>query len=104
MAVGSAYAIDKAVKETRPALSKKLFDLEEAGPTALGPALVLSAAIAGTVPPYISLFFSSPFIALRSFSLSLFLALFFIITLWPQRISTQTHESKKHTSGTKAGS
>jgi len=45
--LGMAHTIAGSIKETRAALTEKLFALEETGPTALGPALVVSAGIAG---------------------------------------------------------
>lgn len=54
MNIGKAHAIQNSVKETRNALSAKLFALEETGPTALGPALVVAAGIAGTTSQHLS--------------------------------------------------
>jgi hypothetical protein len=45
--LGRAHVIANPVKDTHKAISEKLFALEEAGPTALGPALAVAAGIAG---------------------------------------------------------
>eukprot|EP00005_Dracoamoeba_jomungandri_P012139 CAMPEP_0174266078 /NCGR_PEP_ID=MMETSP0439-20130205/28853_1 /TAXON_ID=0 /ORGANISM="Stereomyxa ramosa, Strain Chinc5" /LENGTH=814 /DNA_ID=CAMNT_0015352839 /DNA_START=40 /DNA_END=2481 /DNA_ORIENTATION=+ len=46
----SSFTLDKPISEAREALSKKVFDLEESGATALGPALLCSVAIAAQKP------------------------------------------------------
>lgn len=46
-AAGEGYALDGCVKDTGAALSEKVFALEETGPTALGPAVVVATAMAG---------------------------------------------------------
>jgi len=46
LAIGSKYELGSSIKESRSNLSKKLFDLEESGPTALGPALVVAVGMA----------------------------------------------------------
>eukprot|EP01119_Soliformovum_irregulare_P010427 TRINITY_DN2560_c0_g1_i1.p1 TRINITY_DN2560_c0_g1~~TRINITY_DN2560_c0_g1_i1.p1 ORF type:complete len:705 (-),score=229.00 TRINITY_DN2560_c0_g1_i1:13-2127(-) len=48
--VGQDYEIQKTVSEAKEALNQKLFQLEETGPTALGPALVVALGIATKVP------------------------------------------------------
>ena len=48
--IGSEYKIEKSVSESKEQLIDKLWDLEESGATALGPALQLSIAIAGSKP------------------------------------------------------
>lgn len=47
---GSKFTISKSVSEAKEVLLDKLWDLEENGATALGPALQLSIAIAGSKP------------------------------------------------------
>jgi len=44
------FTIDKPISESKDAILEKLWDLEETGPTALGPALQLSIAVAGKKP------------------------------------------------------
>jgi hypothetical protein len=48
--VAGKYKLEKSVKEAQESLVKKLWDLEEDGATALGPALLLGIALAGTAP------------------------------------------------------
>jgi hypothetical protein len=43
-------ALDQPIVKTKDKLSAKLFELEERGQTALGPALVVSLALAGKKP------------------------------------------------------
>jgi len=46
--IGNNFKIETSIAESSEALLEKLWDLEESGPTALGPALQLSIAIAGS--------------------------------------------------------
>ena len=48
--IGNEFKISKAINESEDVLLDKLWDLEECGATALGPALQLSIAIAGSKP------------------------------------------------------
>ena len=48
--VGSEFKVSAAVKEAEGSLSKKLWELEENGQTALGPGLMVSIAMAGQKP------------------------------------------------------
>ncbi|XP_065898859.1 circularly permutated Ras protein 1-like [Dysidea avara] len=48
--IGSEVALPGSIKDTSKSLSDKLFSLEESGSTALGPALVVSIAMAAKVP------------------------------------------------------
>ncbi|KAH3766543.1 circularly permutated Ras protein 1 [Pelomyxa schiedti] len=47
---GGVFALGRSVKEAEADLLKKLWELEESGATALGPALILGVNIAGTAP------------------------------------------------------
>eukprot|EP00002_Diphylleia_rotans_P033061 TRINITY_DN69_c0_g1_i12.p1 TRINITY_DN69_c0_g1~~TRINITY_DN69_c0_g1_i12.p1 ORF type:complete len:615 (+),score=159.53 TRINITY_DN69_c0_g1_i12:58-1902(+) len=47
---GKEYVLEKKVSETHKKLSKKLFDLQEQGPTALGPAVVAALGLASQKP------------------------------------------------------
>jgi hypothetical protein len=49
-AVGDGYLLQTPVATSKDALLRKLWDLEESGPTALGPALLLGIVIAGAQP------------------------------------------------------
>ncbi|KAK7494561.1 hypothetical protein BaRGS_00014214 [Batillaria attramentaria] len=48
--LGSELPAAKAIKETRQSLGEKVFALEEGGPTALGPALVVALSMASHQP------------------------------------------------------
>jgi len=48
--IGSEFTISKPISEAKDILLDKLWDLEENGATALGPALQLSIAVAGSKP------------------------------------------------------
>lgn len=48
--IGSAYTVKKSIKKVKDNLLGKLWDLEEGGATALGPALQLGIGIAGSRP------------------------------------------------------
>jgi hypothetical protein len=47
---GASISLQKTIKDTSESLSKKLYQLEESGSTALGPALLVSTAIAAQKP------------------------------------------------------
>lgn len=49
-ALGETLQLDHSVRDTRDAIMEKVWDLEEEGGTALGPALLLSIAMAGKQP------------------------------------------------------
>ena len=46
LSTGSAYAVTLPVRDTSEALSRRVFELSETGPTALGPAVVAAVAMA----------------------------------------------------------
>ena len=48
--IGGEYKISKAVAESKEALSAHIWNLEEGGQTALGPALLVSVGLAGQCP------------------------------------------------------
>lgn len=48
--IGGRYSLQRAAREAEAPLLKRLWELEESGATALGPALVLGVAIAGLTP------------------------------------------------------
>lgn len=48
--IGSKFKVERPISEAQDDILEKLWDLEETGPTALGPALQLSIAIAGNKP------------------------------------------------------
>eukprot|EP00027_Filamoeba_sp_ATCC50430_P012347 CAMPEP_0168564266 /NCGR_PEP_ID=MMETSP0413-20121227/13148_1 /TAXON_ID=136452 /ORGANISM="Filamoeba nolandi, Strain NC-AS-23-1" /LENGTH=871 /DNA_ID=CAMNT_0008595915 /DNA_START=32 /DNA_END=2643 /DNA_ORIENTATION=- len=48
--IGNKFQIHQSVKESKERLLKDLWNLEETGPTALGPALLLGVTIAGSRP------------------------------------------------------
>jgi len=47
---GASFTIERNISESKEDILEKLWDIEESGPTALGPALQLSIAIAGSKP------------------------------------------------------
>jgi hypothetical protein len=46
LTAGSEYTVDRRVGDSADALNKRVFDLSETGPTALGPAIVVATAMA----------------------------------------------------------
>jgi len=48
--IGSQFKLTKGAREAEAALIKRLWELEESGATALGPALRLAVAVAGSAP------------------------------------------------------
>eukprot|EP00753_Platysulcus_tardus_P015458 PLAT5019.2.p1 GENE.PLAT5019.2~~PLAT5019.2.p1 ORF type:complete len:827 (+),score=465.90 PLAT5019.2:277-2757(+) len=50
LVIGKETEMDSPISDSYDALTKKLFELEEGGPTALGPAVVLSVAMASCAP------------------------------------------------------
>jgi hypothetical protein len=49
-AIGSKFRLEKGARDAEPALLKRLWELEENGATALGPALRVAVAVAGSAP------------------------------------------------------
>jgi hypothetical protein len=48
--IGSKHSISRPISETAEALSERLFALEESGPTALGPAMLVAVSMAAQTP------------------------------------------------------
>lgn len=48
--VGRQFQVEKAISQSKPALLKRLFELEEGGATALGPAVAVALGMAEQVP------------------------------------------------------